>query len=83
MSADNGRAGRRAAPIRRSRRGLTATESEQLEWAFDRLEHPSLAARLSDYVGEPIEGLGKLLNTIKIVQGRLNTTLQIEGILQV
>lgn len=28
-----------------------------------------------------LEGLGKLLNTIKIVQGRLNTNLQIEGIL--
>lgn len=28
-----------------------------------------------------LEGLGKLLNTIKIVQSRLNTTLEIEGIL--
>ncbi|MET3981663.1 chromosome partitioning protein [Mucilaginibacter sp. UYP25] len=28
-----------------------------------------------------LEGLGKLLNTIKIVQSRLNTTLAIEGIL--
>lgn len=28
-----------------------------------------------------LEGLGKLLNTIKIVQGRLNTNLDIEGIL--
>src|SRR5436190_5939680 len=28
-----------------------------------------------------LEGLGKLLNTIKIVQARLNTDLQIEGIL--
>jgi chromosome partitioning protein len=28
-----------------------------------------------------LEGLGKLLNTIKIVQTRINTTLQIEGIL--
>ena len=28
-----------------------------------------------------LEGLGKLLNTIKIVQGRLNPTLEIEGIL--
>ncbi len=28
-----------------------------------------------------LEGLGKLLNTIKIVQHRLNTSLQIEGIL--
>jgi chromosome partitioning protein len=28
-----------------------------------------------------LEGLGKLLNTIKIVQNRLNTSLQIEGIL--
>jgi chromosome partitioning protein len=28
-----------------------------------------------------LEGLGKLLNTIKIVQGRLNPDLQIEGIL--
>ena len=27
-----------------------------------------------------LEGLGKLLNTIKIVQSRLNTTLEIEGI---
>ena len=28
-----------------------------------------------------LEGLGKLLNTIKIIQGRLNTLLEIEGIL--
>ena len=28
-----------------------------------------------------LEGLGKLLNTIKIIQTRLNTSLQIEGIL--
>jgi len=28
-----------------------------------------------------LEGLGKLLNTIKIVQTRLNTALEIEGIL--
>ena len=28
-----------------------------------------------------LEGLGKLLNTVKIVQNRLNTDLQIEGIL--
>jgi chromosome partitioning protein len=28
-----------------------------------------------------LEGLGKLLNTIKIVQGRLNQNLEIEGIL--
>jgi chromosome partitioning protein len=28
-----------------------------------------------------LEGLGKLLNTVKIVQGRLNPNLQIEGIL--
>ncbi len=28
-----------------------------------------------------LEGLGKLLNTIKIVQGRLNTSLEIEGFL--
>ncbi len=28
-----------------------------------------------------LEGLGKLLNTIKIIQSRLNTTLQIEGFL--
>lgn len=28
-----------------------------------------------------LEGLGKLLNTVKIVQSRLNTNLQIEGIL--
>ncbi len=28
-----------------------------------------------------LEGLGKLLNTIKIVQGRLNTNLDIEGLL--
>src|SRR5690606_1770330 len=28
-----------------------------------------------------LEGLGKLLNTIKIVQTRLNTSLEIEGIL--
>jgi chromosome partitioning protein len=28
-----------------------------------------------------LEGLGKLLNTIRIVQTRLNATLQIEGIL--
>ena len=28
-----------------------------------------------------LEGLSKLLNTIKIIQGRLNTELQIEGML--
>jgi len=28
-----------------------------------------------------LEGLGKLLNTVKIIQGRLNETLEIEGIL--
>jgi chromosome partitioning protein len=28
-----------------------------------------------------LEGLGKLLNTVKIVQSRLNTNLKIEGIL--
>ncbi len=28
-----------------------------------------------------MEGLGKLLNTIKIVQSRLNTRLEVEGIL--
>ena len=28
-----------------------------------------------------LEGLGKLLNTVKIIQSRLNTTLEIEGIL--
>ena len=28
-----------------------------------------------------LEGLGKLLNTIKIIQSRLNTELEIEGIL--
>ena len=28
-----------------------------------------------------LEGLGKLLNTIKIIQNRLNTNLEIEGIL--
>ena len=28
-----------------------------------------------------MEGLGKLLNTIKIIQGRLNTALDIEGFL--
>jgi chromosome partitioning protein len=28
-----------------------------------------------------LEGLGKLLNTIKIIQSRLNTNLEIEGIL--
>ena len=28
-----------------------------------------------------LEGLGKLLNTVKIVQARLNTSLQIEGVL--
>ena len=42
----------------------------------------------SDSVAVPVqaeffalEGLGKLLNTIKIVQSRLNTSLEIEGIL--
>jgi chromosome partitioning protein len=28
-----------------------------------------------------LEGLGKLLNTIRIIQGRLNTSLEIEGFL--
>ena len=48
----------------------------------------SVAATYDDSVIVPVqceyfalEGLGKLLNTIKIVQGRLNTELEIEGIL--
>ncbi|UCE31917.1 MAG: EcsC family protein [Burkholderiales bacterium] len=62
MKADTGRAARSIAPwVRRARGRLSEDELEALRWAHGKLEHPSLAARLSDYVGEPIEGLGKLL----------------------
>jgi hypothetical protein len=35
--------------------GLTEQESAELRWAYCHLEHPSLAARLSDVLASPIE----------------------------
>jgi len=35
--------------------GLTEQESAELQWAYQHLEHPSLAARLSDVLASPIE----------------------------
>lgn len=40
---------------------LTDFEAEELRWAYARLEHPSLAARLSSVIGVPIERTLKLL----------------------
>ncbi|MGD8567441.1 MAG: EcsC family protein, partial [Gammaproteobacteria bacterium] len=40
---------------------LTPEELAELQWAYQRLEHPSLAIRLSNYIGKPIEEGFKLL----------------------
>ena len=40
---------------------LTLDEQNDLRWAYERLEHPSLAARLSSVIGVPIERALKLL----------------------
>lgn len=40
---------------------LTSEELAELRWAYDHLEHPSLAARLSDLLATPVDGGLKLL----------------------
>jgi len=40
---------------------LSPAEADQLRWAHEHLEHPSLAARLSSVVGVPIERALKML----------------------
>jgi len=40
---------------------LTAQDLANIRWAHARLEHPSLAARLSNFIGTPIEGAMGLL----------------------
>ena len=40
---------------------LTTAELAELRWAWQRLEHPSLAARLSNAIGMPVEIGIKLL----------------------
>jgi len=40
---------------------FTPEELEQLRWAYQHLEHPSFAARLSNVIGTPIEQTLKLL----------------------
>ncbi len=41
--------------------GLPDSVARQLEWSYRRLEHPSLAARLSDVLASPFEEAMKLL----------------------
>lgn len=41
--------------------GLTEAEIAELSWAFQQLEHPSLASRLSSQLGQPVEDLIGLL----------------------
>ena len=41
--------------------GLPELASRELAWAYQRLEHPSLAARLSDVLASPFEEVLKLL----------------------
>ncbi|MGY6216368.1 EcsC family protein [Methylolobus aquaticus] len=40
---------------------LSDDEASELRWAYEQLEHPSLAARLSSVIGVPIERMLKLL----------------------
>ncbi|MGD8884617.1 MAG: EcsC family protein [Gammaproteobacteria bacterium] len=40
---------------------LTNDELAELQWAYERLEYPSLAIRLSNYIGKPIEEGFRLL----------------------
>lgn len=53
---------------------LTAGEMRQLRWAYENLEHPSLAARLSNLLAEPIEEAISLLP--KTWKKRLDKTLK-------
>ncbi|MBK1630639.1 hypothetical protein CKO31_07750 [Thiohalocapsa halophila] len=41
--------------------GLPALAARELAWAYERLEHPSLAARLSDVLASPFEEAMKLM----------------------
>jgi hypothetical protein len=41
--------------------GLPALAARELAWAYERLEHPSLAARLSDVLASPFEEAMKLI----------------------
>jgi hypothetical protein len=41
--------------------GLPAYAARELAWAYERLEHPSLAARLSDVLASPFEEAMKLI----------------------
>jgi hypothetical protein len=41
--------------------GLPVHAARELAWSYERLEHPSLAARLSDVLASPFEGAMKLL----------------------
>jgi hypothetical protein len=41
--------------------GLPAEAARELAWSYERLEHPSLAARLSDVLASPFEEVMKLL----------------------
>lgn len=53
---------------------LTKGEMHQLRWAYENLEHPSLAARLSNLLAEPIEEAVSLLP--KAWKKRLDKTLK-------
>jgi hypothetical protein len=57
---------------------FTAEELEQLRWANRRLEHPSLAARLSNIIGSPIEQGMRLLpaNWYKRLDAALDASIQ-------
>lgn len=60
---------------------LSDRELKQLRWAYKRLEHPSLAARLSSYLMEPIEEAIELLP--KTWQRRLDKQLKLNTYLTV
>ena len=47
--------------LERATARLTDPEMVELRWAYQNLEHPSLAARLSDVLASPIEEGLKLL----------------------
>ena len=53
---------------------LTEGEMRQLRWSYENLEHPSLAARLSNLLAEPIEEAISLLP--KAWKKRLDNTLK-------
>ncbi|MGD8589778.1 MAG: EcsC family protein [Chromatiales bacterium] len=55
--------------------GLTEQESAELRWAFRHLEHPSLAARLSDVLALPLEeGLALLPKHWRKTMERISTS---------